>query len=47
MRRHDEPIKEEPLNSTTKIILMILLAIFLGVCYFFYLIMSGGRMGGP
>jgi hypothetical protein len=47
MRRHDQPIKEEPLNNTTKIILIIFLAILLGVCYFFYALLSGGRIGGP
>lgn len=47
MRRDDEPIKEEPLNGTTKIILMVLLVIILGICYFFYALVSGGRIGGP
>jgi hypothetical protein len=47
MRKHNEPIKEEPLNNTTKIILTILLAILLGICYFIYALLSIGKMGGP
>jgi hypothetical protein len=46
MRKHNETIKEEPLNATAIVILMILLAIFLGVCYFFYALLSAGRIGG-